>query len=722
MLVSRSQAIRKPACFSRPRASVRGGIAIGASALALTASLDASAAPCGSNVSDVHTSCTQGLIWSNTGGTITNNATIDGAGGNFNGFTAGVGVTGSGTSLSRLVNNGTIMDNYVAVWTQSRGIDVLVNNGLIMSPSAWAIAQNIRIGTIVNNGTVHGSISAYNTGNMTIVGASSGFGTITGGGANAVVYNNAGDIEFAGGNTLLDSNVTVSSSNKVINNGATLRFQRNRSFSGNFLQSGGSLIFAATSPSAFARLSVSGTATLSGGNIVLVPMSGQNLGSYTVITAQGGLTSSVPASADGYTVTTDVSGNNLVVTLAPVVEPVLPVEPVPPVESPPPATEPAPAPVSPPVSATWTNRATSAGGPATPLGPVLDTLAGNSNYALVLTGLSMLESAPQAHALRQLAGPSPLPAALSRGASYALTVDAISQRQVALLTGVPMGKAAGSAADGTGVWGQVLGSKASMNSSTRTGGFDASGYGVILGADVALGTDVVAGGAASWLHNDIKGEGYNSGSDVKIDSYQLAAYGSWRPRGGNAYVSGIASLARNTYDQARDVDFLGTASAKYHGWQGQIKLETGYDLPWTTGLTVTPLASLQATRIRNDSYGESGLDVANLDVGRQHFTNLDSELGLRLTSSMNTAWGRLSGEWQAGWLRSFKNDAIVTTASMGGVTFVSAAQRLPKDGAHIALRGTLQRSKGLSYSVGYDGDLRSGFRSQTASVRMRYEF
>ncbi|EJM97463.1 autotransporter outer membrane beta-barrel domain-containing protein [Herbaspirillum sp. YR522] len=704
---SRSHAARRPACFSRPRSTVRNSIVIGASALALTATLEASAAPCGTNVAVVNTSCTQGLTWSNAGGTLTNNATIDGVGGNFNGFTAGVGVTGSGSPLSLLVNNGTITDTYVAVWTQSRGIDTLVNNGLIMSPSAWAIAENIRIGTIVNNGTIYGSISAYNTGNMTIVGAANGFGTITGGGNNAVVYNNAGDIEFAGGSTLLDSNMTVSASNKVFNNGATLKFVRNRSVSGNYLQTGGSLIFAATSASAFPRLSISGTATLNGGTIVLVPVSGQNATSYTIITAAGGVTSTAVASAAGYSVTSAVSGNNLVVTLSQIVAPTDPSSPSIPAA---------------PVASNWTSRANGVGGSAVPIGPVLDRLSGNADYALILTGLSMLQAAPQGRALQQLSGPTPLPQALSGGASYALSSGAISQRQVTLLAGRPTAKAAGSSTDGTGLWGQLLGNKASMNGTGQAGGFHSSGYGLILGADRQLGPQVVLGGALAWLHNDLKGEGSNTGSDVKLDSYQLAAYGSWRPRGGQGYLSGIASVARNNYDQARAVDFLGTASASYRGWQAQAKLETGYDLPMSAGLTVTPLLSLQAARISNDGYSESGLGAASLNVQRQGFSNLDSELGVRLSSYTDTGWGRLTGDWQTGWVHSFSNDAIATTSSMGGVSFVSTAERLPKDGAHIVLRGTLQRSNNLSYAVGYEGDLRSRFRSQTASVKMRYDF
>ncbi|MGI4849178.1 MAG: autotransporter domain-containing protein, partial [Janthinobacterium lividum] len=693
---------------------------------ALTTVLPVQAAPCVNNAIEVNVSCTQGTNWTNTSGTLINNATIDGTGSNFNGFTTGVGISTPG-NITQLINNGTITDAYVGVWASSGTITKLVNNGTITSASGWAIAANLNIGTIVNNGTLYGTIGAYNSGKTTIIGATTGFGTITGGASNAQLLNSGYDIEFPSGNTILDSNVNVTGHN-LVNSGASLKLIRNRTVTGNYLETGGSLIMSASSPSSFPKLTVLGNANLSGGNIVLLPVSGQDVTSYTIVSATGALNSTVAATASGYTVTSAVNGNNLILTLAeiaPAVAPPVTVDigtltPAPVISTPEaPAVPPAPVIAAKPA---WTVKANAAGGTAVPIGPVLDALAGNNDYKLVLDVLSAMQGTPQNQALQQLSGPTPLSQALAGGASYTLTGNALAQRQLILVSGRSMGKAAGSAADGQGVWGQILGNKAAQNSSAQAGGFHSSGYGVIVGSDKRINNDFGVGAALSWLHNDLVGEGANNGSDVKLDSYQAAVYGTWRARGGPAYLSSIVSVGRNSYEQVRSVDFLGNANASYRGWQGQVKLETGYDLLLGDGFTLTPLAGLQAARISNDGYGESGLSVANLTVQRQSFNNLDSELGARLSTATLTSWGRLSGDWQTGWLRSWKNDAIATTASLGGVAFVSSTQRLRKDGAHLLLRATLQRSDNLSYSVSYEGDLRSQFRSQTATLKMRYDF
>ena len=111
-----------------------------------------------------------------------------------------------------------------------------------------------------------------------------------------------------------------------------------------------------------------------------------------------------------------------------------------------------------------------------------------------------------------------------------------------------------------------------------------------------------------------------------------------------------------------------------------------------------------------------------MTVNKQSFNNVESELAVKLTAYTDTGLGRLTGDWQTGWQHSFTNNAVSTTATMGGVNFVTTTDRLAKDGAHIVLRGTLRRSDNLSFSLEYDGTARKDFRSQTATVKMHYYF
>lgn len=556
------------------------------------------------------------------------------------------------------------------------------------------------MGTLTNTGTIYGGIIKRGTGELVIVGVTDGsdnFGTLTSGN-NRSIESTISGLRFAGGNSLVDININVGTQT-VTNAGASLKFIRDRSITGNLTQNSGSLIFNALSATTFPQLSVSGSAALSGGTIVLVPISGQDAtGTYTIISANGGISSSANALAAGYTVATSISGNNLLLTLTS-------------------------APAAGGGGPVWTVRAQEAGGKAVPIGPVLDTLSADSNFTELLAALTLLSSSDQNTALAQLGTPQVVLQGLSHGASLGLSTRAIDQRQMALLAGVPTGLAAGEAIDGSGVWLQLLGNRASLNHSTTSSGFQSSAHGLSIGVDTYLSTDVIAGLAFSWVHSDLNGNGQSRGSDAEVDSYQIAAYGSWRPHGGAVFFNGLLSVGRNDFTQSRSIDFLSSkASAHYKGWQSQIKLGAGIDFPLNEAITLTPLASIQAARIENDGYQEKNAGVADLKVKRQGFNSVESELGIKLSAYTETEFGRLSGDWQTGWLHSFNNDAIATTATLGGVNFVTKTDRLAADGAHVALRATLQRPDNISFSVEYDGMYRSQFDSHTASVRVRYDF
>lgn len=710
--------IKQPKCFSKSGKKgrlLKHSMMAGASALTLTAGVvgDAQAVTCAANTTSIGGgfSCTGPVTWTLGSGTLTNSGTISGG-------SAGVAVAGPGHQLDTITNNGTIIASGTGIQVfSSAKVGPIINNGLLKSPTGSAIAvfAGTQIGTLTNTGVIFGRIINRTSGELVIVGVTDGsdnYGTFTSDTITRTIESTVAGIRFAAGNSLIDMNMNVRTQT-LTNAGASLKFINNRTLTGNFSQTSGNLVFGALSASSFPKLTVSGIASLTGGNIVLVPVSGgTSAGSYTILSAAGGVTSSANAIAAGYTVATSVVGGNtlvLTLTLAPIDNgggndagggsggngggPV------------------------------WTIRATDAGGNAVPIGPVLDALTADGNFTSLLAALTALPAASQNTALRQLGAPTLVTHAVAGGASFALSTSAIDQRQMSLLAGQPRSKAAGSAADGSGVWGQILGNHASLNNTASSDGFHASAYGLTMGADTHLTNDLVGGGAFSWLHDDLTDEDNSNGNNSNLNSYQLAAYGTWRPGGNSLFFNGILSVGRNNYSQLRAIDFLGTAAtASYRGWQGQIKLGTGYDFLTYSGFTVTPVASLQAARVENDGYQESGAGVANMTVNKQGFNNVESELGVKLTAYTDTRLGRLIGDWQTGWLHSFTNKAVATTATMGGVNFVTTTDRLAKDGAHIVLRGTLQRTDNLSFSLEYDGTARKDFRSQTATVKMHYYF
>jgi outer membrane autotransporter protein len=184
----------------------------------------------------------------------------------------------------------------------------------------------------------------------------------------------------------------------------------------------------------------------------------------------------------------------------------------------------------------------------------------------------------------------------------------------------------------------------------------------------------------------------------------------------------VASVGLNQYDQKRNIDFLGeTASAEYRGVQAQAKVTGGYDIPLQTGVIATPQASLQVSRLQNQSYTETNSSV-NQTVDAQGFNSIESVIGGKLTHELDTGWGPLTADVQAGWLHDYVKSPIVTTASLGGVGYSVNSSRLPTNGAQIGLGATLQHSDEVSLRLEYDADLRDGYRSHTGLLKIRQSF
>ncbi len=307
------------------------------------------------------------------------------------------------------------------------------------------------------------------------------------------------------------------------------------------------------------------------------------------------------------------------------------------------------------------------------------------------------------------------------GATVEPATMAIQNRQLARMDGNGgSGVATGSASADRAVWGRFLGGYANQSG---TGGYSARTAGMLFGADGYVGDDVLVGGAASWLRALARGKGDAGGNRTTLDSFQLDGYGTWRPDGGPAYVQALAGIGRNLYDQRRNIDYLNAAAtANYDGWQVQGKLGVGYDLPLGAA-TVTPLASLQAVRVKTEGYSENGAGVANLTVDSTGINSIQSELGAQVSGGLGTTeWGVLKGSARAAWVHDYAHAPIAVSASMGGAAFVSKTERPAANGARLDMGTTLERDDGLSISLEYQGEVRSDYQSHTGLLTLRSEF
>jgi outer membrane autotransporter protein len=168
------------------------------------------------------------------------------------------------------------------------------------------------------------------------------------------------------------------------------------------------------------------------------------------------------------------------------------------------------------------------------------------------------------------------------------------------------------------------------NQDARDGftGYDSRIIGTMIAYDVPLGLDTRAGLGFGYSRTTIDGDTFDASTD--FDTYQALAYighehGPW-------FVNGSASFGWNEYSSMRHIVYPGvdrTAKADYSGQDYTAFASTGYHFPFQK-FTITPLASLQYSRVNISDYTETGAGDVNLKVKSQSYDFLESGLGVKV--------------------------------------------------------------------------------------------
>ncbi|HET6607976.1 MAG TPA: autotransporter domain-containing protein [Rhodopila sp.] len=165
---------------------------------------------------------------------------------------------------------------------------------------------------------------------------------------------------------------------------------------------------------------------------------------------------------------------------------------------------------------------------------------------------------------------------------------------------------------GVGAWIQPYGGFASQDPQDGVSGYNASVYGVSLGADTAVRPDLRLGLAVQLGNADIRYTNVLQGNSDSIFTAQIGAYGTWRFTD-HAFLDGQITYGHNSYGSTNYVTPLATTlKSNYGGNQFMARVGVGY--LWTSGdLAITPLLSLQQYHFDIDSYNTSGGGAAGLD-------------------------------------------------------------------------------------------------------------
>lgn len=702
--------------------------------------------------------------------------------------TGGIGaVTNSGmiqagnTGIDNAGSIGTLTNLSGGQITANTGVHVggavgeLDNAGYISSPTrAILIESSGALPLIANTGVIQGIIENQSAHDLTITGASgSAMGALTGyAGGQGAIYNAASDLHMSGA-ILLDDSLFLGG--HTLFSSANLTFSRSVGAQGNFNQDGGSLMFAVASPTSYAQLNFSGAAQVRIANAALglVPASSGILAqgqSYTVVQAASGAIAIANDSVQvaGFTGALTNTGHALVLSL------------IGPAQTggssggsgsssggsssggspaggssggsgsssggPSTGGSSGGSGTSPGGSSSG-GSSTGSGGSSTGFAPstpssgggssgagaaVNDLAAGstpvaqafNSVISPLLVGLS---TADQARALTQL-GPATLGVEMGLEASSPVS-GAVASQQAGYVAQV-QGRAYAvlddyyGEAPVRGLWGKVLGAGAGGGAG---GGapFSAAMVGAVIGSDLIRGEQVYGGLAVSYVGDWASGKGAQSGERLRVDNYQITAYGSAAPKafGGRLTFDAALGAGLNRYDQERGIDFLHSAArAKYDGEQYTARFTAGYAFVGRT-MTIIPYVGIDETHVVQHGYTETGAGLADLHVNGLSADTFRHDIGVKLDGEYDVGGGvQMTPSLKVGWGHTYDNGPVAVYSTLAGVSFTSLAARPSADGALVGASLAFRSQGRVSMAFEYDGDLRHDFQAHTGAVRVKVRF
>ncbi len=213
-------------------------------------------------------------------------------------------------------------------------------------------------------------------------------------------------------------------------------------------------------------------------------------------------------------------------------------------------------------------------------------------------------------------------------------------------------------------WGKGIGSIGNQEDRRNFDGYETEAVGVMLGYDMPLGNKTLVGLAGGYTNTTI--DDNNSIARTKVDSYQVTGYFEYAPQ--PWFVQAALTAGVNKYDGNRFIRFPGIdrkVNADYRGQQYSALAAIGKHF-YVNETVITPLVSLEASRINVGSYTESGGGDASLHVDNQNYDFLQSSLGVKMERVIQTSNGAVSPEVHAKWLHDFNSTTMEQEASFVG--------------------------------------------------------
>ncbi|MFA5335486.1 MAG: autotransporter domain-containing protein [Candidatus Omnitrophota bacterium] len=280
--------------------------------------------------------------------------------------------------------------------------------------------------------------------------------------------------------------------------------------------------------------------------------------------------------------------------------------------------------------------------------------------------------------------------------------------------------------NGWQAWGQGFGEYVSQKARGESNGYRAIIWGTALGADTAAFSDTARIGLnGGYAKSRINSKDMSGKTD--INSYEGTFYAGYMDVVNPYYINGALSFAYNKYSGSRQIDIGADeriADADYDGQQYSVLTDGGYIFD-VGDYKLTPVASLQYTRLHVEGYTETNAGALDLTVADQDYDMLQSGVGMKLARSFNLENDRIvTPEVHGRWLYDFIGDRQETTSTFsgGGGSFATQGFDPVKSSFNVGTKLIMELNEDWSFETNYDFECKEDFTAHTGWANARCRF
>ncbi|MBM3868236.1 MAG: autotransporter domain-containing protein [Verrucomicrobia bacterium] len=279
-------------------------------------------------------------------------------------------------------------------------------------------------------------------------------------------------------------------------------------------------------------------------------------------------------------------------------------------------------------------------------------------------------------------------------------------------------------ASGNDYWVRAFGGRQSRDNGGEYAGFRANLGGAVVGTDRVVG-DAVVGLALGYGMASVTSDGIRAGDESDVNSTIVGAY--VRVPVGQFFLNAMVSGAQHDTDTNRQTAVGERAQGEYDGdeFGGTLQFGRRFALA-SEGVSVTPILAVDYAHYSQDAYAETGAGDIGLRYAEQDYSQSAASLMVRFSKEKKLGEG-VASVWNAylGYRRLLSTPTYDNTVSFVGDTesfFVGGWQ----DGAKGSVTGGVSYDynprAGVTYSLRYDGETKSGFNVHTLGVRATWAY